>query len=799
MPATTISTVAQLADERAQTKRSVSASERTSINPFDHDFVWGANHTKGALWILAGLVLAVCIQISLLSGWHLGGGIEALKFTAAGQTTVEKDGKVRFELKGPPAVVNATASNLPSSEIAAITLNFDYIPEGASLTTGWLSTRDTRRPASLTIPLQTSQAPVELTVMLRGHPQWRDTITRFAVALQTQGSASDVVMQPTTLVQATPWSSAALAWLHWFKPRTVLTTQNHAQRVLPISLWFALAGVFGLLALAARSRTQTTVRSEAIVGGGFALAALAFFCAVYAPFALTLTAPSLGWISAAAAIIATQAPWLKVDERGNEDFSTTIAISLTFALVAIALAGWGLTWSLLIIAILLVGRIKPLWLKRLAPFAFFLPAVIAGAAMQRYLSLPSLLGELRDPSGSVASLLARGSAMPGLIVVAFVAHRFWPSAQNAVRSSLPAGLASWYALILTVLTLATPAFSRAALTDVGAAWVVLPVLAAVGLFVWPAFQTRATAAVANIEQQKTEHDLSAVVRSLFDGASESFNQAIRSQEWGRALAPLKRMQEIAPASLITRTAELRYSVFTKKPEMGAVAYAALTAVPVASLPAESAAAIVSYASRTKDFATVVRYGLTLPKIEPNLRVVAHGQLMAESDSNASELEVVPTDPHAEPFGIDAAINTLAAFDPPTTFAREIAELHLLKDDWQTAQRAMIHTGVDLQSAMGKAYVTRLGLRAAGARSYEKEITDAATWSASVGAAQAAMGEMLLKQGNEAGARARFILAEKIDVALWPLQWRIRELSRKLGASINAEIDNNADSDSSAKK
>jgi phosphate/sulfate permease len=118
---------------------------------------------------------------------------------------------------------------------------------------------------------------------------------------------------------------------------------------------------------------------------------------------------------------------------------------------------------------------------------------------------------LRDPSANLAGMVARAAAMPALAIAALLAHRAWPSIAASARFSLPAGLASGYAIIGTTLAMALPDITREAITGTGAAWIVLPVIACIGLFVWPAFQTRATTSMARVEAQKTEADLSSIV------------------------------------------------------------------------------------------------------------------------------------------------------------------------------------------------------------------------------------------------------------------------------------------------
>jgi hypothetical protein len=123
----------------------------------------------------------------------------------------------------------------------------------------------------------------------------------------------------------------------------------------------------------------------------------------------------------------------------------------------------------------------------------------------------------------------------------------------------------------------------------------------------------------------------------------------------------------------------------------------------------------------------------------------------------------------------AALATLESFPKPNSLPHEIAELHLLNDDWQAAQRALVDSQITPQSISGQVYVARLGYRATGQPSYADQIQKLATWNNTLGIAQLAMGELLMTQGNAQGARARFLLARKLDASLWSAERRIRDI------------------------
>ena len=91
------------------------------------------------------------------------------------------------------------------------------------------------------------------------------------------------------------------------------------------------------------------------------------------------------------------------------------------------------------------------------------------------------------------------------------------------------------------------------------------------------------------------------------------------------------------------------------------------------------------------------------------------------------------------------------------------------------QQSLVNTGIAMTDPTGQAYIARLGMRVQGPEAHAKSINSIATWHPQLGAAQAAQGELLLQQGNLSGARARFLLAAKLDPAMWPLQYRLQQI------------------------
>jgi hypothetical protein len=749
---------------------------------------WSSGHSFGAVLAAFGLFVALIAQISVLSGWHLGTAPEMLRLVPANAVATADAsvpaGAVRFEFLGGPAVAASRGLNIATDQVMALEFAVDRVPERAALTLGWTTTRDSRRPASLVIPLPASTGAKNFTVMLRGHPQWRDNATTLAVALVAPAGSGATTLSRVNVLHATPFSSALLAAQRWFGSGDLLTAPNSAQRVLPLALWFVVASLIAFAGIAWLKREQPGARADAIVGAVIVFAVAALVTAIASPYALNISEAAWAWIAATLAIIATASPWKVTATIANRlsarnDLLAACVVSLALAALACALGGIAVSWVVAIVALLLLGRVAPNALRRFTPVLLFAPVIAAGSIMQRFFPTQEWFDGLRDPSTNLAGLVARAAGIPALGVAAFAAHRAWPSVATASRFSLSAGLATWYALIGTTLAMALPTITRESIVDTGAAWVILPLLACVALFLWPAFQTRTTAVSARVEEQKTETDLSDVVRSLFDAANSSFNHAIDTRQIGQALPPLKRMQEIAPASLVTHEANVRYALATRKFANGADSFALLKSKSIDTLSPDAIAAVAQYANDTEDYDTVLSHTPKLAPTEITTRVLAHAQL-ARADVNDIESARL------------AALATLSSHPDERTFAREIAELHLLADDWQSAQKAMALTGIDLQTLEGQIYVSRLGLRAAGPHGYVKQINDNAMWHPDLGIAHAAVGELLLSQGNANGARARFLLAMRLDLGLWPIVARIKQLNAALG-NVAPESESKSDS------
>jgi hypothetical protein len=752
---------------------------------------WSRAHWQGTLIAVAAVLIALLLQITVLSGWHLGAPISALQLNPVNTgVTKNSSGDLVYAFKGEAAVAATGSISVGTSQMLAITVDVNRVPDQTSLTVGWLSTRDLKRPPSLLVRLPATNLPAQYTVLLRGHPQWQDNVAQIAVALTAPTGSGAVTVSNVEIVPATPLSSVALAAQEWFGNNTLLSPTKTTERILPLALWLSFAAVLSVLGIVWVSGRAAKIRIQMLVGAAIALGLIAFFSALIAPTPFRFSSAAVAWIASALAICACASPWHAVlaqisDEVPEQlqtfvkryDFKLALAFALLFAALAILLGGQGMIWIAPVVVFLLLARRAPELMRRLLPLLFFLPIVLAGAVLHGAVPWPelatSLRGALSDPSATLAGLVSRGAGIPAFLIGAFVAHRAWPSAPDAPRFSAIAGLATWYVLLGITFAMAVPAVARQLAAGTGAVWVILPLIASVALLLAPAFKTRSEVADVKVVEQKTEHDLSDVVRSLFDGALGSFDQAVIGERTGGALAPLMRMREIAPASLITHAANLRYALATNDLPRAADSYALLKAKTIEELPAKACEAMVQYAHGTSDFATVLSHAKALPPSAPLTRIVAYTQLMNTGKDDAEA-------------GRQVAIATLMAHPEPREFAREITELHLIAHEWELAQKSLALSGIEIESLPGQTYVSRLGMRAVGPQNYRTAVEKNAVWHPGLGVVQAAMGDLLLAQGNAVGARARYLLARKLDAGLWPLEALIRNIEKQISDTTNAD-------------
>ncbi|MEO7254017.1 MAG: hypothetical protein ABIZ64_07230, partial [Casimicrobium sp.] len=333
-------------------------------------------------------------------------------------------------------------------------------------------------------------------------------------------------------------------------------------------------------------------------------------------------------------------------------------------------------------------------------------------------------------------------------------HQLWPSPAQTRRWSNGAAVATLWAVAGAIFILAIPKIAVTARGDSTYLALFFPALACLGLALLPKFREIAqTLAETQVVEAKSEADLSTQALALFESHGERVQATLARRELGSAHAALRQMQRLAPAARATRFAELRVALTDGDLARADKAAAYLSASPV--LTTTDRDALLELAHRQNQPQRVIELAPDASTIESNRRALAMAQLAVH--------------------GPNAAIAVLTDWPDDSRFAREIAELHLLNDDAAATQQALMNSGISLTEPAGQAYIARLGMRVQGTEAQAQGINSLATWHPQIGAIHAAQGELLQRQGNTAGARARLMLAMKLDPALWPLQYRLQSL------------------------
>ena len=139
--------------------------------------------------ILGSALVALLLQLGLLGalGWGLGNSAQELPLEAAANVRVATLGEtkgLRFDPSRGPAVAQAANFLLPANHVLGLILHTEDVSPGLRLTLGWLSTLDLRRPATTNVSLPASPDPQQSVLLLSGHPQWRERVTRMALAVE---------------------------------------------------------------------------------------------------------------------------------------------------------------------------------------------------------------------------------------------------------------------------------------------------------------------------------------------------------------------------------------------------------------------------------------------------------------------------------------------------------------------------------------------------------------------------------------------------------------------------------------
>jgi hypothetical protein len=728
---------------------------------------WTRDHSFGVAIALVSFAIVWMLQVSILSGWHFALPSPAVPFAPV-SSAVAADSKANtltYSFVGAPAVSATRTINVPTDSVLALDVTLDRVPQRTMLTLGWVGTRDRRKPSNLAVSLMPSETEQSIRVMLRGHSHWRDSITQMALVLAAPNGSAPITLSRAEFVSATPGAATSVAFSSWFDAPTQVRSASVSTRTLPLAALVALAALIGFAAIARFKRNAPQKRRDALIGATVALIACTLAFAAFAKHAWSINLTALAWLFASLAIIVSVFDVVPPKVRAiKTPVPISIIVALTLAIVAVALGGWTLSWAIAVVLWSFLARRFQSIATKLRPSVFFLPALTIGALVQaanaKHVELPQRL--LADPSSALGNAIHAATALPAIAAILLLVHTFWPRNNESRAYDDNVGVTLW--LTLTGSLVAYIWSATLPNSPIGFAWVLLPTLLALLAWLSPRFLapvSETADALQTSAKGKTEADLSAVVRQLFDGASQSFDAALRSDNAATALAPLKRMREIAGASGITYGAELRYALARGHAREGLAAYDALKSQDRRTHSDTTREALIDYAHRTDDFEYLRALVETLEASERKSRLLAYCRVLGSPSDDAVR--------------IDDALWLLDDAPKPNTLALERVELHLLKDDWQAAQRALAESPVTPQSAQGQTYVARLGMRASGIAAYADQVQKLVTWNNKSALAQTAMGELLLSQQNLPGARARFALALAIEPQLWPLKVRIKQI------------------------
>ena len=713
-----------------------------------------------AVGVVAVVVLAALIaQMALLGALRTSGVDTSLTLTPASNAQLmgsKTSAAIKFDASRGPAVAQVRGLNIPARDVLAVTLATEDALGNTKFQLGWLSTQNINRPAAATAGLTAGADPQSAVVLLSGHPRWRENVTQIALGFENAGGgdgAPSVVVTSVELVPANPAGAMRVLSTAWFKTDgTVITPNESANRLLPLALWLALICAASVAITALIFRRIPAERAAALNATAIALTLLTLAATVLANRWPGWSVPIGGGIAAVLALLLIDAP---------KPLSLSVAQRWALALVA---AGVCVVLSPLVAAVAVVPAVM-LCIAQI-PSARKLPLIPAGAALaavpvlliaavsQGLIAAPLLLNPLADPTRALANVASGASGLPGLALGMLAMHQLWPAPAQTRRWSSSAAVAAIWAVAGALFVLAVPKIAVTA--QGGSTYLALffPALACLGLALLPKFREIAQSlAETQVVEAKTEADLSVQALALLESHADRLQTTLVRRELGAAHSALKQMQRIAPAAHATHRAQLRLALAD-----GDLATANAAAVKLAAwtdLTTADNDALLELAHRQNQQQRVIELAPGASKSEGNRRALAMARLATD--------------------GPAAAISTLSEWANEQSFARELAELHLLGDDMAATQQSLVNTGIALTEPIGQAYIARLGMRAQGHEPHAQGINSLATWHPQIGAVHAAQGELMLRQGNASGARARFILAMKLDPALWPLQHRLQSL------------------------
>ena len=722
-----------------------------------------------ALVVVAAATLAALIAQTALLGALRFSSIDSdqtLSLTPASNAqrmSSKAASPIRFDASRGPAVAQVRGLNIPTRDVLAVTLATEDASGNTKFQLGWLSTQNINRPAAATASLTAGADPQSAVVLLSGHPRWRENVTQVALGFENAGGVDgspSVTVTGVELIPANPMGALRVVSAAWFNADgKVITPNESATRLLPLALWLALICTASVAVIALIFRRVPAERAAALRATAIALAVLTVAATVLANRWPGWSVPIGAGIAAVIALLLIDPPMSLT--------SLTITDAQRWA-IALAAAGVCVVLSPLVAAVALAPAVvlaMAQWpAARTRPVVAIgaglaaVPVLLIAAVSQGLVAAPLLLNPLADPTRALANVASGAGGLPGLALGMLAMHQLWPAPAQGRRWSSGAAVAAIWAVAGALFVLAVPKIAVTARGGSTYLALFFPALTCLGLALLPKFREVARSlAETQVVEEKTEADLSVQALALLESHAERLRATVARREMGAAHAALKQMQRIAPAAHVTHLAQLRLALADgnlSSADVAAAKLIALSASPeLTQLTMDDRDALLELAHRQNQPARVIELAPGTSATEANRRALAMAQLATQSPAEA--------------------IATLSDWANEASFARELAELHLLQDDLAATQQSLVNTGISLTDPIGQAYIARLGMRAQGHEPHAQAINSLATWHPQVGAVHAAQGELMLRQGNAGGARARFILAMKIDPALWPLQYRLQ--------------------------
>lgn len=710
--------------------------------------------------VATAVALAFVAQLIILGALGIGPDIDQLEFESLVNVQSIRSGtaaSLRFDASRGPAVAQTRILSQHAGKVLAITLKIAEGDGPARLALGWRVAEDSRRPTSAGLVLANQRAPRDVMIPMVGHPRWQGSVTQMALALET-GKTAQLVIAAVSIVPANPIGGGRLMAASWFgEPDAIAAMDGAAVRVLPLALWIAFIAVISAIVATLWSQRQPEQRAQALRLVALLVATLALTFTVLGSRWPGWTVAIIGAAAITSALLLAGAPvagWTLPMAR----WPRHVTVALLFAL-GTALSPVVASIAAIPMLILLVSGVWPTWMPAAASLLALLPPLAIAAAAQRLVTLPGFFSPLVDPTNTLLTVANSAAGLPGIAVGLITLHRLWPAPALAPRWASGPGAAAVWAVTGAVCVLAVPRL--AVLVKDGSAYIglLLPALACLSLAAAPRFRAVAAtiAETAPGNSGKTESDLSDPALALLHAYSDSLQHGIATQQAGVAHNALAQMMALAPQARLTSLARLQLALAERNL---VAAQAAATAVSAQSALNEAEyEALFDLAHRLGEHRRVIELGPHVGRNLNNTRAIALARLITAGPAAAIQTLTDASDGHVAE----------AAF-----FAQEIAELHLLANDVPAAQKALAASGIPFKSETGEAYVNRLGWRAAGIDRFGEAIQRMTTWHQKLAVAQAAMGELLMQQGNFDGARARFRLAMQMDVRLWPLALHLEQ-------------------------